>query len=55
LKNCGNCYGFLREQKPGYRNAAIGFKGSDKPERPRDGQSPLFFSLENPEGDSCEN
>ena len=34
LKKCASCYGFLREQNQGYRNAAIGFKGSDKPDCP---------------------
>jgi hypothetical protein len=44
LKKCASCYGFLREQNQGYRNAAIGFKGSDKPDLPSCGPPYIFFS-----------
>ena len=51
LKKCASCYGFLREQNQGYRNAAIGFKGSDKPDLPSCGPL-IFFSLVDRRGPS---
>ena len=46
LKKCASCYGFLREQKPGYRNAAFSFKGSYKPDLPRGGPVIYFLLFE---------
>jgi len=37
---------FPRERIQGYRNAAISFKGSDKPERPRGGPVIFFFVVQ---------